>query len=82
VLCTTQVPVATRANGNVVFVNSPTAVEYIAPFQATVKFSQVLPNVGVSYDLTSAQTVYASYSQGLSAPRTDSLYAIKRLADN
>ena len=82
VLCTTQAPVATRANGNVVFVNSTTAVEYIAPFQATVKFSEVLPNVGVSYDLTSAQTVYASYSQGLSAPRTDSLYAIKRLADN
>jgi iron complex outermembrane receptor protein len=82
VLCTTQVPVATLPNGNVTFVNSPTAVEYIAPFQATAKFSEVLPNLGVNYDLTSTQSVYASYSQGLSAPRTDSLYAIKRLADN
>ena len=82
VLCTTQTPVATRASGNVVFVNSATAVEYIAPFAATAKFDEILPNLGASYAITNDQTVYTSYSGGLSAPRTDSLYGLKRLANN
>jgi iron complex outermembrane receptor protein len=81
VLCTTQNPVATRPNGNVVFVNSPTAVEYIAPFSATAKFDEILPNVGVNWAITDTQTVYASYAGGLSAPRTDNLYSVRRLAD-
>jgi iron complex outermembrane receptor protein len=81
VLCTTQNPVATRPNGNVVFVNSPTAVEYIAPFSATAKFDEILPNVGLNWAVTDTQTVYASYAGGLSAPRTDNLYSVRRLAD-
>jgi iron complex outermembrane receptor protein len=38
------------------------------------KYDDVLPNVGVSYDITSDLTVYASYAETLSAPRTDDLY--------
>ena len=81
VLCTTQAPAATRPNGNVVFVNTPTATEYIPPFAATAKFEEILPNVGVTYAITGNHTVYASYAGGLSAPRTDNLYSVRRLAD-
>lgn len=79
--CTTQTPVATRSNGNVVFVNSPTAAQYIAPYSKTLKFEDVLPNVGFTYELDNANSVYATYSAGLSAPRTDNLYSVRRLAD-
>ncbi|MFN5010386.1 MAG: TonB-dependent receptor [Gammaproteobacteria bacterium] len=81
VLCTTQNPAATRANGNVVFVDTPTAQEYIPPFAATAKFDEILPNVGVTYAVTDNHTVYASYASGLSAPRTDNLYSVRRLPD-
>jgi iron complex outermembrane recepter protein len=45
-----------------------------APFQATYKFSPVLPNVGFSYNVTDDFTVVGSYAKGFSAPRTDNLY--------
>lgn len=38
------------------------------------KYDKVLPNVGVSYELTDTQTVYASYAETISVPRTDDLY--------
>ncbi len=38
------------------------------------KYDDVLPNVGVSYDLTDDLSIYASYAETLSAPRTDDLY--------
>ncbi len=79
VLCTTQTPTTTLATGNVRFGTGTT--EYLPPFQATVKFDDVLPNVGVMYALTESQSIYASYAGGLSAPRTDNLYASRRLAD-
>lgn len=81
-LCTTQAPVATRPNGNVVFVNSPTAVEYIAPYEDELKFDDVLPNIGLTYRLTESQMLYASFAENLSAPRTDNLYGVRRLPDN
>ncbi|MFM7626378.1 MAG: TonB-dependent receptor domain-containing protein, partial [Gammaproteobacteria bacterium] len=81
VLCTTQAPAATRANGNVVFVNSATATEYIPPFASTAKFDEILPNVGLTYALSDTQSVYLSYSGGLSSPRVDSLYGVRRLTD-
>ena len=77
VLCTTQPITATLANGNVRFGGSTT--EYIPPYSETIKFDDVLPNVGVTYALTDSQTVYASYAEGLSAPRTDNLYPVRRL---
>lgn len=80
-LCTTQTPVATRPNGNVVFVNAANAVQYIAPYQQDIKFDDVLPNVGLTYKVTNEQMVYASFAENLSAPRTDNLYAVRRQAD-
>lgn len=81
-LCTTQAPVVTRPNGNVVFVNVANAVQYIAPYQEDIKFDDVLPNLGFTYKLTDVQMVYFSYAENLSAPRTDNLYPVRRQADN
>ena len=54
--------------------NSNPANQYASPRKWTLKYDDVLPNVGVSYDITSDLTVYASYAETLSAPRTDDLY--------
>jgi iron complex outermembrane receptor protein len=80
VICTTEVPNATLANGNVTFAGRGTT-QYIKPFERTVKYDDVLPNVGATYRFGGAHSVYGSYSESLSAPRTDSLYSTTRLAD-
>jgi iron complex outermembrane receptor protein len=72
VTCTTQVPNAAAADGSVTFGTS--ATKFIKPWSATVKYDKVLPNAGVSYDLGAVGTVYASYAEGFSSPRTDNLY--------
>ena len=57
-----------------------TAQYAIAPFHAHVSYTKVLPNVGVSFHVDSANMVYASYSEELSAPRTDDLYTVSNSA--
>jgi iron complex outermembrane recepter protein len=47
---------------------------YGQPRQFERKYDKILPNLGASYELTEDLTVYASYAQTLSAPRTDDLY--------
>jgi len=79
VLCTTQSPSSTLPNGNVRFGGATT--EYIAPFAAKAKFDDVLPNVGATFALNDSNTLFASYAGGLSAPRTDNLYAVRRQAN-
>ena len=49
----------------------------VAPYEATRKYDKVLPNLGVSYRLDGGHQLYASYAEGLSAPRTDFLYGIQ-----
>ena len=78
VRCTTETPTV-LANGNVTFPGSST--QYIAPYSRTVKFDDILPNVGATYRFGEGHSVYASYAESLSAPRTDSLYIVRRLAD-
>ncbi len=80
VICTTEVPNATLANGNVTFAGRGTT-QYIKPFSRTVKFDDILPNLGATYRFGEGQSVFGSYSESLSAPRTDSLYSTTRLAD-
>jgi len=82
--CTTQTPtpVAGTNDGTgrplvtfpVSALNPSAANRYGQPRQFTRKYDDVLPNVGVSYDFTDDLTVYASYAETLSAPRTDDLY--------
>lgn len=83
VLCTSRSPNATLANGNVTFVTPMTgaAVEFIAPYSETVKFDDILPNAGLTFAPWDKHMFYLSYAEGLSAPRTDNLYAVVRLAD-
>ena len=80
VLCTSEAPNATLANGNVTFASRGTT-QYIAPYSRTLKYDDILPNVAASYRFGEGHSVYASYAESLSAPRTDSLYAVRRLAD-
>jgi iron complex outermembrane receptor protein len=44
------------------------------PQTRTFKYNKLLPNLGLTYDLTDRASVFANYSQGLQVPRTDSLY--------
>lgn len=78
-LCTSEVPNATLANGNVTFTGRP--AQYIPAFSVNEKYDDILPNVGASYRWGDGHSVYVSYAETLSAPRTDSLYNVTRLAD-
>jgi iron complex outermembrane receptor protein len=51
------------------------APRYTAPFITTRKYDKILPNVGASYKIADGQSIYVSYAEGLSAPRTDNLYS-------
>ncbi|HEV7690986.1 MAG TPA: TonB-dependent receptor [Hyphomonadaceae bacterium] len=80
VRCTTETPNATLSNGNVTFAGvfagntaGAALTEFVAPFQRTLKFDDLLPNVGVSYFFGDSQ-VYGNYTESTSLPRTDNLY--------
>ena len=45
-----------------------------APFKAHYKYGKVLPNVGFTYNFTSAISAFGNWAKGFSAPRTDNLY--------
>lgn len=51
-----------------------TARPVYAPFARTYRYSTVLPNVGAVFRFTENASIFASYAQGYSAPRTDNLY--------
>ena len=80
-LCTARAPLTTLANGNVTFAPAApmgTAVEFIPPYSETVKFDDILPNAGLTFTPWENHQFYLSYAEGLSAPRTDNLYAVVR----
>lgn len=72
VLCTSQTPTAVGVTQFVTFTGS--ATQYIRPFKRNYSYDAILPNVGVSFKLNEDSQIFASYIQGLSAPRTDNLY--------
>ncbi len=78
VTCTSSTVTGTNANGTVSLLNQTGT--FIKPFAATVKYDKVLPNVGVSFKLGGGQSIYASYAEGFSAPRTDQLYTARIVA--
>lgn len=70
-----------QPNGNVQFASqglTQSSNQYLTPFQATLKFDDVLPNVGVSWRFADSMSVYGSFAQGLSSPRTDNVYTVAR----
>ncbi len=52
------------------------ATNYARPFDTTFEYDALLPNVGVSFEVFEGNIVYASFAEGLSAPRTDNLYFV------
>lgn len=72
VSCTSATPIPVGATQFVTFAGS--ATQYIRPFKRNYSYEAILPNVGVSYRLTDDSQIFASFIQGLSAPRTDNLY--------
>lgn len=65
--CTAQTPAQVAAD--------PRTIGFGAPYTNRVlTYSAVLPNAGVTYRIAGPLSVFASYSQGFSAPRTDNLY--------
>lgn len=76
VLCTTQTPATTNANGDVTFVGQ--SGTWIPPFSYSAKIDKVLPNISASWTFDSNSSVYASYSEQISALRTDSYYYVYR----
>lgn len=73
VRCTTEAttPDATRP-GNVNF--NGTTGSFIPPFQAELEFDDILPSGGVVWRFAEGSSVYVSYAEGISLPRTDNLY--------
>ncbi len=82
VRCTTETPASTLANGNVTFASTG-STQFIPPYSAELTFEDVLPNVGAVYRFGEGHSVYASYAEGLSVPRTDNLYQpVRNVTDN
>jgi iron complex outermembrane receptor protein len=52
------------------------ATNYVRPFDTTFEYDALLPNVGVSFEVFENNIIYASFAEGLSAPRTDNLYFV------
>ncbi|ATQ41237.1 TonB-dependent receptor domain-containing protein [Caulobacter mirabilis] len=78
--CTTQT--ATPIVGGLGNVTLPgSATSYIPPFSYTAKINDVLPNVSASWQFDGASSMYASYSEQISALRTDSYYYVYRATD-
>jgi len=50
------------------------APNFRAPFKQTFHFEKVLPNAGVCYRFDENDSVYATFAEGFSAPKTDDLY--------
>jgi iron complex outermembrane receptor protein len=80
VRCTTEAPASTLANGNVTFASTGTT-QFIRPYEAELEYDAILPNGGIVWRPATGHSIYASYAEGFSAPRTDNLYAPVRAAD-
>lgn len=80
VRCTTEMPTVTLPNGNVRFGSTGTT-EWIPPYSAEIEYDAVLPNAGVVWRFAEGHSLYTSYAEGISVPRTDNLYQPARAAD-
>lgn len=49
--------------------------DHVPPTSRTLKYDELLPNVGFTYDISADVSVFANYAKGLSVPGTDPLYA-------
>ncbi|WP_375398351.1 TonB-dependent receptor [uncultured Sphingomonas sp.] len=71
----TTVGAVTRpATGSCAVTTAACVVGFSPPQNRVLRYNRVLPNVGVTFNLTDAASVYVSYAKGLSVPSTDNLY--------
>ena len=73
VVCSTETAVK-QSDGTYKLGNR--AQSYIAPYSREVKFDDILPNVNVSWNFAGPHSVYGSFAQSLTLPRTDNLYTV------
>ncbi|QAY79469.1 TonB-dependent receptor [Sphingosinicella sp. BN140058] len=75
-LCTSEVIPSSRiiAPGTPRPTGGFAANALFAPFERTVKYDPILPSAGISFDISPAASVYASYGKNFSSPSTDNLY--------
>jgi iron complex outermembrane receptor protein len=50
------------------------APNFRMPFKQTFNYDRVIPNVGATWRINDSQLVYATFTEGFSAPKTDDLY--------
>jgi len=79
--CTTQTPSVVNPDGTLQFpasgpLNSNANNKYRAPVSFEKKYDAILPNLGATWRFAENQSIYASYAEGFSAPRTDDLYDV------
>nr|WP_316630066.1 TonB-dependent receptor [uncultured Brevundimonas sp.] len=78
--CTTQAGTPVAGTDLVTFprssMNSSAANQYGKPRSFSKKYDAVLPNAGATWRFAENNSIYASYAEGFSAPRTDDLYDV------
>jgi len=65
------------ANANAYVVNPTTGAVisgFAPPDKRTLKYDDVLPNIGFVYDITPNISAFGNYAKGISVPSTDNLY--------
>jgi iron complex outermembrane receptor protein len=76
--CTAETPtVVAGGAGNVTFPTTGTT-KHVPPISFTKEYKKTLPNVGVTWNFNDIQSLYVSYAEQISAPRTDNLYKYSR----
>ncbi len=63
---------ASNASAQATYAGTFPAVQ--GPQNRVLKYSKVLPNVGLTFDVVEHTSVFANFSQGLQVPGTDNLY--------
>ncbi len=80
VLCTTQTALVSNTSTSAYtyyrFGSATTGTEYVAPYSREVKYDDILPNVNASWNFNDENSVYASYAESMTLPRTDNLYTV------
>ena len=61
--------------GSISFDTTTKAPNFRMPFSQTFRFNKVIPNVGATWRIDDSQLVYATFTEGFSAPKTDDLYS-------
>ncbi|OGN50217.1 MAG: TonB-dependent receptor [Caulobacterales bacterium RIFOXYB1_FULL_67_16] len=77
VLCTTQTAtISPNSTDNYTYYRFGTTTDYIAPYSREKTFDDILPNMNVTWRFDSAHSLYGSYAESLTLPRTDNLYTV------